>query len=82
MKPLSANGSVGSPHVRVGHCQASIPNPPYPQGPGDFFWPENPDSDIAQQCAVFLGELAGIVKRMPWGLIAKEQIAVSWDESK
>ena len=24
MKPLSADGSVGPPHVRVGHCQASI----------------------------------------------------------
>ena len=24
---LSADGSVGSPHVRVGHCQASIRNP-------------------------------------------------------
>ena len=23
MKPLSADGSVGFPHVRVGHCQAS-----------------------------------------------------------
>jgi hypothetical protein len=24
VKPLSADGSVGSPHVRVGHRQASI----------------------------------------------------------
>ncbi len=23
VKPLSADGSVGFPHVRVGHCQAS-----------------------------------------------------------
>ena len=23
VKPLSADGSVGLPHVRVGHCQAS-----------------------------------------------------------
>ena len=23
VKPLSADGSVGPPHVRVGHCQAS-----------------------------------------------------------
>ncbi len=27
VKPLSADGSVGSPHVRVGHCQASKQNP-------------------------------------------------------
>ena len=24
VKPLSADGSVGSPHVRVGHCQAPL----------------------------------------------------------
>ena len=29
VKTLSADGSVGSPHVRVGHCQASTQkNPP------------------------------------------------------
>ena len=27
VKPLSADDSVGSPHVKVGHCQASIQNP-------------------------------------------------------
>ena len=27
VKPLSADGSVGSPHVRVGHRQALISNP-------------------------------------------------------
>ncbi len=27
VKRLSADGSVGSPHVRVGHCQASIAKP-------------------------------------------------------
>ena len=27
VKMLCADGSVGSPHVRVGHCQALIPNP-------------------------------------------------------
>ena len=36
VKPLSADGSVGSPHVRVGHRQASIPNPS-PKGWGFFF---------------------------------------------
>jgi hypothetical protein len=27
VKPLIADGSVGPPHVRVGHRQALIPNP-------------------------------------------------------
>ena len=27
VKPLSADGSVGLPHVRVGHCQASNTKP-------------------------------------------------------
>ena len=31
VKRFSADGSVGSPHVRVGHCQAFIPmNPQVP----------------------------------------------------
>ena len=38
MKPLSADGSVGSPHVRVGHCQASNKQP-HPAAPvGVFYW--------------------------------------------
>ncbi|MFT5707438.1 MAG: hypothetical protein ACI9ES_001733, partial [Oceanospirillaceae bacterium] len=28
VKRFSADGSVGSPHVRVGHCQAFIPMNP------------------------------------------------------
>ena len=27
VKPLSADGSVGSPHARVGHRQAPLPTP-------------------------------------------------------
>ncbi|WP_220496939.1 hypothetical protein, partial [Serratia sp. OS31] len=33
-KRRSADGSVGSPHARVGHCQASIKPRGHPQG-----WP-------------------------------------------
>lgn len=40
VKPLSADGSVGSPHVRVGHCQASNPIPPRARLAGVFFWAE------------------------------------------
>ncbi|MDD2815508.1 MAG: hypothetical protein PHP00_07185, partial [Thiotrichaceae bacterium] len=29
VKPLSADDSVGSPHVKVGHCQGFITKPPY-----------------------------------------------------
>ncbi|MCU6276540.1 hypothetical protein, partial [Enterobacter quasiroggenkampii] len=29
-------GSVGSPHVRVGNCQASIKKNPVPEGAGFF----------------------------------------------
>ena len=34
VKTLSADGSVGSPHVRVGHRQAFNPKKPFPQGSG------------------------------------------------
>ena len=38
VKTLSADGSVGSPHVRVGHCQA-LNTKPRPERPGFFcFW--------------------------------------------
>ena len=37
VKPLSADGSVGSPHVRVGHRQALIGKCPHPLGGGIFF---------------------------------------------
>lgn len=36
---LSADGSVGSPHVRVGHRQALNLKRPFPQGDGFFFVP-------------------------------------------
>jgi hypothetical protein len=36
VKTLSADGSVGSPHVRVGHRQAFIQRKPFPQGNGFF----------------------------------------------
>jgi hypothetical protein len=35
VKPVCANGSVGLPHVRVGHRQALNTNPPYK---GGFFY--------------------------------------------
>jgi len=50
VKVLSADGSVGSPHVRVGHCQASKrrKNPRTRKSPGIFFVLKNtnnrPDS--------------------------------------
>jgi hypothetical protein len=37
VKPLSADGSVGSPHVRVGHRQASKSEKGHPNGGGPFF---------------------------------------------
>ena len=37
VKQLSADDSVGSPHVKVGHCQAFIPkNPRYESVEGFF----------------------------------------------
>ena len=36
VKTLSADGSVGSPHVRVGHCQALNINPPVRMDRGFF----------------------------------------------
>jgi hypothetical protein len=33
-----ADDSVGSPHVKVGHCQALIPKTPYHYWCGVFFW--------------------------------------------
>ena len=38
MKPLSADGSVGFPHVRVGHCQASNKQPHPALRGGVFYW--------------------------------------------
>jgi hypothetical protein len=40
VKRLSADGSVGSPHVRVGHRQAShsYKKPLAPQRLGVFYW--------------------------------------------
>ena len=47
VKPLSADGSVGSPHVRVGHCQASN-NKPHPALRGGvFYWMRNERSPLA-----------------------------------
>ncbi|WP_206679556.1 hypothetical protein, partial [Vreelandella salicampi] len=37
VKPLSADGSVGSPHARVGHRQALIRKIPPGLCPGGFF---------------------------------------------
>ena len=37
VKTLSADGSVGSPHVRVGHRQALKMRKPFPKGNGIFF---------------------------------------------
>ena len=42
VKTLSADGSVGSPHVRVGHRQAFIHRKPFPKGSGFFMHGENP----------------------------------------
>ena len=39
VKRRIADGSVGSPHVRVGHCQASIPKNPNRSRDWDFFMP-------------------------------------------
>ena len=36
VKRRSADGSVGSPHVRVGNCQASNKKNPVPEGAGFF----------------------------------------------
>ncbi|WP_222423931.1 hypothetical protein, partial [Enterobacter roggenkampii] len=36
VKRRSADGSVGSPHVRVGNCQASNKKNPVPKGAGFF----------------------------------------------
>ncbi len=38
VKALSADGSVGSPHVRVGHCQAFISEKGHPNGVALFFY--------------------------------------------
>ena len=43
VKTLSADGSVGSPHVRVGHRQALDLKKPLPKGSG-FFYGEPPRS--------------------------------------
>ena len=37
VKRFSADGSVGLPHVRVGHCQALIQNPPVAIGSWGVF---------------------------------------------
>ena len=37
VKRLSADGSVGFPHVRVGHCQVLIQSPRYIQYRGLFY---------------------------------------------
>jgi hypothetical protein len=37
VKLLSADDSVGFPHVKVGHCQAFNQEPPAPYRAGGFF---------------------------------------------
>ena len=37
VKTLSADASVGSPHVKVGHCQDFIPNPSVLRNWGVFY---------------------------------------------
>ena len=37
VKLLSADDSVGLPHVKVGHCQAFNPEPRYRMIPGFFY---------------------------------------------
>ena len=46
VKTLSANGSVGSPHVRVGHCQALNMKPPANLVGGFLFLASLRDSPI------------------------------------
>ena len=41
VKPLSADDSVGSPHVKVGHCQASKQNKSPAEKSGIFLWHDN-----------------------------------------
>ncbi len=41
VKPPSADDSV-DPHAKVGHCQASNPNPPTARS-GGFFWAKELD---------------------------------------
>ena len=48
MKVLSADGSVGLPHVRVGHCQASNTKPRSALLIGVFFWMPYDAEPIAQ----------------------------------
>jgi hypothetical protein len=38
VKLLSADDSVGLPHVKVGHCQAFIRKPRYRKMPGFFYF--------------------------------------------
>ncbi len=49
VKTLSADGSVGSPHVRVGHCQAFLKNPLSIIRQGVFF--EKETTNYADTCA-------------------------------
>ena len=49
VKRFSADGSVGSPHVRVGHCQALIPNTQFGNGLG-IFLPRVRDLGHSKSC--------------------------------
>ena len=60
MKRLSADGSVGSPHVRVGHRQASNPKNALQISAGRFFISDFFDFNHVYLSLVFLGFMSAI----------------------
>jgi hypothetical protein len=51
VKPLSADGSVGSPHARVGHRQAPIKKNPEHSVLGVFCWEKEKTANKKAACA-------------------------------
>ncbi len=80
VKPLRADGSVGSPHARVGHRQALIPKAPSATRSGLFLclglvlelvFELSPNGYVS--CYMFVGQ--GLAHQ---GLVYKEGLSQSW----
>jgi uncharacterized protein YdcH (DUF465 family) len=57
VKLLSADDSVGSPHVKVGHRQASNAEPCTPGGCRAFLWTWGHPTDVSESCGDFASRI-------------------------
>jgi hypothetical protein len=78
VKLLSADGSVGLPHVRVGHCQGLIPKNPCITCRGFFFLPQGWGGLESTSCPskpdVWLSRVSAVLRTPLGTLLQSEKI--------